>query len=207
MWSGEEKTADVLPRVFDEAWSAGRRPYLIPYGASSPLGAIGYLTAMLELLEQTHQVDVIVVASSSGGTQGGMVAGARLGGFRGRILGVSVDVPAAELRTRVAALATEAASVWGQPLDVQLGEVEVTDAYVGGGYGVLGELEREAISLFARSEGILLDPVYTSRAGGAMVDLIRRGEIRPTEKVMFWHTGGAPALFAYASELAGDRPA
>ena len=84
VWSGEEKTADVLPRVFDEAWSAGRRPYLIPYGASSPLGAVGYLAAMLELLEQTREVDVIVVASSSGGTQGGMVAGAKVAGFTGR---------------------------------------------------------------------------------------------------------------------------
>ncbi|HSB89470.1 MAG TPA: D-cysteine desulfhydrase family protein [Anaerolineales bacterium] len=201
VWSGEEKPAEVLKRAFDEAWAGGQRPYLIPYGASSPLGAAGYLAAMLELHEQADDIDLIVMASSSGGTQAGMVAGARLSGYKGRILGVSVDVPAQELRTRVAALASEAASVWGKPIAVTPEDVEVTDAYVGGGYGVLSDLEREAIRTFARAEGILLDPVYTGRAAGAMMDLIRRGVIPRTEKVVFWHTGGSPALFAYAAAL------
>ena len=207
VWSGDEAPAVTLQRVFDEAWAAGRRPYLIPYGASSPLGAVGYIAAMYEWVEQAHPVDWIVVASSSGGTQAGLVAGARLAGYRGQVLGVSVDVPAAELRAKVAGLATQAASLWGQPAEFRPDEIEVTDEYIGGGYGVLGELEREAVRLFARSEGILLDPVYTGRAAGGMLDLIRRGVIRPESRVLFWHTGGAPAIFAYAAELAQGGPA
>lgn len=206
VWSGAEKPALTLQRVFDEAWAAGRRPYLIPYGASSPLGAAGYIAAMYEWVDQAHEVDLIVLASSTGGTQAGLVAGARLAGYRGRVLGVSVDVPAAELRARVAELATQAASVWGQPAEFRPDEIEVTDEYIGGGYGVLGDLEREAIRLFARSEGILLDPVYTGRAAGGMLDLIQRGEIRPDDRVLFWHTGGSPALFAYAEQLEEKKP-
>lgn len=206
VWAGREKPADVMKRRFDEAWAAGSRPYLVPYGASSPLGAAGYIAAIDELMQQTTEVDVIVVASSSGGTQAGMVAGARLAGFRGRILGVSVDVPAEELRAKVAQLATDAASVWGETIKVRTDEVEVTDEYMVGGYGVLGDLERDAIRLFARTEGILLDPVYTGRAAGAMLDWIRRGRFQPDERILFWHTGGTPALFAYADGLV-ERPA
>jgi D-cysteine desulfhydrase family pyridoxal phosphate-dependent enzyme len=206
VWSGAERSAVTLQRTFDEAWAAGRRPYLIPYGASSPLGAAGYIAAMYEWMEQAHDVDWIIVASSSGGTQAGLVAGAKLAGYRGRVLGVSVDVPAAQLQAKVAELATQAASLWGSPAEFRPDEIEVTDAYTGGGYGVLGPLERDALRLFARSEGILLDPVYTGRAAGGMLDLIRRGEIRPDSRVLFWHTGGAPAIFAYADQLGNPNP-
>ena len=206
-WCGNELKEVALQRIFDDAWAAGRRPYLVPYGASSPLGAAGYIAAMYEWMEQGHDVDWIIVASSSGGTQAGLVAGARLAGYRGRVLGVSVDVPAAELRAKVAELATQAASLWGQPAEFRPDEIDVTDEYIGGGYGVLGDLERDAVRLFARSEGILLDPVYTGRAAGGMLDLIRRGEIRPDSRVLFWHTGGAPAIFAYAAELTQRGPA
>jgi D-cysteine desulfhydrase family pyridoxal phosphate-dependent enzyme len=206
IWSGTEAAGDAMQRVFDEAWAAGRRPYRIPYGASSPVGAAGYIAAMFEFMDQAAAADVIIVASSSGGTQAGMVAGARLAGFKGRVIGVSVDVPAGELQSRVAQLASESASVWGQPMKVTPEEVEVTDRYIGGGYGVLGELEREAIRLFARTEGLLLDPVYTARAAGGMIDMVRRGELKPGEQVLFWHTGGYPALFAYADQLANPNP-
>ena len=205
-WCGNELKEVALQRVFDDAWAAGRRPYLVPYGASSPLGAAGYIAAMYEWMDQAHEVDLIVVASSSGGTQAGLVAGGRLAGYRGRVLGVSVDVPAAELRAKVAELATQAASLWGQPAEFHPDEIDVTDEYIGGGYGVLGDLERDAVRLFARSEGILLDPVYTGRAAGGMLDLIRRGEIRPDSRVLFWHTGGAPAIFAYADQLGNPNP-
>jgi D-cysteine desulfhydrase family pyridoxal phosphate-dependent enzyme len=208
VWSGAEPPEQALEGAFERARSAGHAPYRIPYGGSGPLGAAAYGHAMAEMLEQDAGFDTIVVASSSGGTQAGLVAGARLYGFGGRIVGISIEPEAGELRRTVAALAGEAAGVLGEPLHVEPGEIEVLDGYRGGGYGVLGALEREAIRLFARLEGLLLDPVYTGRAAGALLDLVRLGRLGAAEqRVLFWHTGGTPALFAYASGLRGEAGA
>ncbi|MEW6568822.1 MAG: D-cysteine desulfhydrase family protein [Chloroflexota bacterium] len=198
-WVGNQERDQVLAQAFNQVQAEGRRPYLIPYGGSNALGASAYAYAVEELLDQGEAFDRIVVASSSGGTQAGLVAGARLHGYGGRISGISVDQVASVLRARVASLAGETAVVLGQRLEVVAEEVEVFDEYLGGGYGVMGEAEREAIALFARHEGILLDPVYTGRAAAGMIDLIRRGVVRSEERVLFWHTGGTPALFAYAA--------
>jgi 1-aminocyclopropane-1-carboxylate deaminase/D-cysteine desulfhydrase-like pyridoxal-dependent ACC family enzyme len=124
------------------------------------------------------------------------VAGARLFGYAGRILGISVDEEQAVLQERVASLATQTADFMGEKAVFAPDEVLVNADYLGGGYGVVGEGEREAIRLFARSEGLLLDPVYTGRAAAGMIDLIRKGFFTRQQTVLFWHTGGAPALFA-----------
>jgi len=206
VWAEGEDRQVCLQRTFDKAWSDGRRPYLIPYGGSSPLGAAAYAQGMAEFLSQGQDVDRIVFATSSGGTQAGLVAGARIHGFGGRVTGISVDEPADALRAKVASLAGETASLLGHSLKFKAGEIEVDDRYLGDGYGVMGEREREAIELFARTEGLLLDPVYTGRAAGGLIDMVRRGEIGRQERVLFWHTGGTPALFAYADRLAApDR--
>ena len=202
VWTEGEDRQVCLQRTFDKAWSDGRRPYLIPYGGSSPLGAAAYAQGMAEFLSQGQDVDRIVFATSSGGTQAGLVAGARIHGFGGRVTGISVDEPAEALRAKVASLAGETASLLGHSLKFEAGEIEVDDRYLGDGYGVMGEREREAIELFARAEGLLLDPVYTGRAAGGLIDMVRRGEIGRQERVLFWHTGGTPALFAYADRLA-----
>jgi D-cysteine desulfhydrase family pyridoxal phosphate-dependent enzyme len=202
VWTEGEDRQVCLQRTFDKAWSDGRRPYLIPYGGSSPLGAAAYAQGMAEFLSQGQDVDRIVFATSSGGTQAGLVAGARIHGFGGRVTGISVDEPADALRAKVASLAGETASLLGHSLKFEAGEIEVDDRYLGDGYGVMGEREREAIGLFARAEGLLLDPVYTGRAAGGLIDMVRRGEIGRQERVLFWHTGGTPALFAYADCLA-----
>ena len=202
VWTKGEDRQVCLQRTFDKAWSDGRRPYLIPYGGSSPLGAAAYAQGMAEFLSQGQDVDRIVFATSSGGTQAGLVAGARIHGFGGRVTGISVDEPADTLRAKVASLAGETASLLGHSLRFEAGEIEVDDRYLGDGYGVMGEREREAIELFARAEGLLLDPVYTGRAAGGLIDMVRRGEIGRQERVLFWHTGGTPALFAYADRLA-----
>jgi 1-aminocyclopropane-1-carboxylate deaminase/D-cysteine desulfhydrase-like pyridoxal-dependent ACC family enzyme len=117
------------------------------------------------------------------------------------VTGISVDLHAEPLKEKVAALATETANLLHHPHQFDTDEVDVRDAYLGGGYGILGDLEREAIETFARLEGVLLDPVYTGRAAGGMMDLIHRGEIGSHERVLFWQTGGTPALFAYAEGL------
>ncbi len=202
VWTEGEDRQVCLQRTFDKAWSDGRRPYLIPYGGSSPLGAAAYAQGMAEFLSQGQDVDRIVFATSSGGTQAGLVAGARIHGFGGRVTGISVDEPAEAVRAKVASLAGETASLLGHSLKFEAGEIEVDDRYLGDGYGVMGEREREAIELFARAEGLLLDPVYTGRAAGGLIDMVRRGEIGRQERVLFWHTGGTPALFAYADRLA-----
>jgi len=202
VWAQGEDRETLLRSTFEKASADGRRPYLIPYGGSNPLGAAAYAAALAEFLAQDVAVDRIVFATSSGGTQAGLVAGARAHGFRGRITGISVDEPAAALSARVAALATQGMGLLGLEGSIGAAEIEVNDRFLGGGYGVMGEREKEAIRLFAQNEGILLDPVYTGRAAGGMIDLIRTGEISAEERVLFWHTGGTPALFAYADQLA-----
>lgn len=186
----------AMQRAFEQAQRDGRAPFLIPYGGSSPVGAAAYALAVQELLTQGEAPEWIVFASSSGGTQAGLVAGARLFGFAGEVLGISIDEPARELQARVAALASETAALLGPPVTFSPEDVRVNDAYLGEGYGVMGAPEREAIHLFARNEGLLLDPVYTGRAAAGLVDLIRKGFFDPSETVLFWHTGGTPALLA-----------
>jgi L-cysteate sulfo-lyase len=128
--------------------------------------------------------------------------GARATGYAGQVLGISVDERREDLQAKVSKLANETAAHLKLDLQFTPGEIAVNADYLGAGYGVMGEPEREAIRLAAETEGLLLDPVYTGRAFAGLIDLIRKGSIRRGETVLFWHTGGAPALFAYADELA-----
>jgi len=196
VYAPREEMERKLDEVFKKAKSSGRKPYLIPYGGSNPIGALGYVNAMEELAEQNSHPNWIVFPSSSGGTQAGMLVGGRLSGFQGKILGISVDEPAKVLSEHVASLAEETASFIGENFQFQPGEVLVDDSYIGGGYAVMGKPEIEAIRLFAREEALLLDPVYTGRAAAGLIDLIRKGKFAAEETVLFWHTGGGPALFA-----------
>jgi 1-aminocyclopropane-1-carboxylate deaminase/D-cysteine desulfhydrase-like pyridoxal-dependent ACC family enzyme len=200
-----EERAQRLQQAFAQAEENGMQPYLIPYGGSNPVGVQGYIQAMQELQDQNLQPDWIVLASSSGGTQAGLVLGAEQTGFPGRILGISVDKPADELTQTIMALANQTAAWLGIDKKIESEDVLVNDAYCQAGYGILQPAEVEAIRLFARTEGILLDPVYTGRAAAGLIDLIRKGFFGRDETVLFWHTGGIPALFAepYASALRG----
>jgi len=201
VWTHGRDPQFVLEQTVSEAEADHLRPYLVPYGGSSPLGASAYALALEECLAQGPAPAWIVAASSSGGTQAGLVAGARLLGFKGKILGISVDMSSAALRTEVARLATEVCALFGNPSHVSPDDILVDDRFAAPGYAVLTAVERKAIDVFARQEGILLDPVYTGRAAGGLLTLAREGGFGAGEKVMFWHTGGTPALFAYAAEL------
>jgi D-cysteine desulfhydrase family pyridoxal phosphate-dependent enzyme len=196
VWMHGKPREGVLQETYDDALRDGRQPYLIPYGGSNTLGATAYAQAVLELAEQNLNPDWIIVPSSSGGTQAGMVLGAQIAGLNSKILGISIDETAHDLRLRVSGLATETGSQLGINIKFHPDDILVIDDYLGGGYGVISQLERGAISLFAHNEGILLDPVYTGRAAGGMMDMIRSGYFQPGSKILFWHTGGAPALFA-----------
>jgi D-cysteine desulfhydrase family pyridoxal phosphate-dependent enzyme len=196
IWTARSERDRVLNQTFQNAWEAGRRPYLIPYGGSNPTGAAAYAFALKELLDQGIQPDWIVFASSSGGTQAGLVAGQRLFGYRGKILGISVDESQESLQDRVAKLAADVTSLLGEPSSFSPQEIEVNANYLGGGYGVVGDPEREAIRLFAQTEGLILDPVYTGRAAAGLIGLARQNFFARGQNVLFWHTGGTPALFA-----------
>ncbi len=196
VWTSRNERDEVLKETFNAAWAAGKRPYLVPYGGSNSTGASAYALAMKELRNQNFAPDWIVFASSSGGTQAGLVCGARLFGFNGRVLGISVDEEKTDLQAKVASLASETADFLGEKADFSPEEILVSAEYLGGGYGVLGAPEVDAIRMFAQTEGLLLDPVYTARAAAGMIDLIHKGSFNKGENVLFWHTGGTPALFS-----------
>lgn len=186
----------ILQKTFDDAVAAGKKPYLVPYGGSSPTGAMGYTFAMEEFMNQNVHADWIVFGTSSGGTHAGLVLGQRLFGYKGKVLGISIDEPEEGLKSHVSDLASRASEKLGEQIQFSRNDVLASENYCQAGYGVFGEGEREAIHLFAKHEGLLLDPVYTGRAAAGMIDLIRKGFFKKEETVLFWHTGGQPALFA-----------
>ena len=190
------KRDQVLRDTFDQAAAGGRHPYLLPYGGSSPIGALGYAHAMQEFMAQEVHADWMVFGTSSGGTHAGLVLGQRLYGYAGKVLGISIDEPEDWLKGHVSSLASDASQIVGQRIEFAPEDVHATDAYCKAGYGVVTDAEREAIRLFARCEGMLLDPVYTGRAAAGLIDLVRKGTFGRDETVLFWHTGGQPALFA-----------
>jgi D-cysteine desulfhydrase family pyridoxal phosphate-dependent enzyme len=193
----------ILQETFDQAAEKGMRPYLVPYGGSSPTGALGYAFAMKELMEQDLQADWIVFATSSGGTHAGLLLGQRVFGYKGKVLGISVDESENWLKEHVSDLASLTSEKLGERIEFTPGEVLADASHCSAGYGVLAEPEREAIRLFATCEGLLLDPVYTGRAAAGMIDLTRKGFFKKDETVLFLHTGGQPALFAdqYANRI------
>lgn len=203
VWSTRANRERDLKQTVERAVAEGRKPYLVPYGGSSPTGAAAYAYAIQEVMDLLPTPDTIVFASSSGGTQAGMVVGARVYGYTGKIFGISVDEKSEVLKERVARLAGETAQLLGENLTFSPDEILVNDDYLGKGYGIMGDPERNAIRLFASIEGMMLDPVYTGRAGAGLVDLIGKGFFKKDQTILFWHTGGTPALFAenYSASL------
>ena len=205
VFSGDRTREAVAEDVAKEQRAAGHRPHLIPVGASNEIGAVGFVAAIEELdsqlKEQRLNVDHLVFASSSFGTQAGLCVGAKAIGFAPQIAAIAIDSSRAELQAGVAALADAATRRLGLKLTFTPDEFVAYDGYLGAGYAIMGDPEKEAISLVARTEGILLDPVYTGRAMAGLIDLIRKGEFGKDETIVFWHTGGSAALFAYADQL------
>jgi D-cysteine desulfhydrase len=193
----------VLRETCEQCRAEGKKPYLVPYGGSSPTGALAYAFALEELLQQGVRADWIVFATSSGGTHAGLLLGQRVFQYQGKTLGISIDESEEWLRRHVSELAAAASEKLGERIEFGPDEVLANAHYCTAGYGVLTDAEREAIRLFARHEGLLLDPVYTGRAAAGLIDLIRGGFFQQSDTVLFMHTGGQPALFAdrYVNEL------
>ena len=189
----QDKREKTLQEVFESAWEEGKRPYLIPYGGSNRVGAAAYLFALRELMDQGVDPDWIIFPTSSGGTQAGLVLGQHAYSFKGKILGISVDESAQWLQQRVADLVNETSQFLETNVKVDTGEILVNDQYIGDGYGIAGPRELEAIQLFARLEGVLLDPVYTGRAAAGLIDLLRsKADSCGCENLVLaygWHAG------------------
>ena len=196
--SSREERASTMEAVSKELKSAGRRPYVIPLGASTSLGAAGFALGIQEVLASGLRPDAIVHSTSSGGTQAGLIAGCALFGLKARVAGISADEPSAALAATVRGIVESLAERLGGSR-AALGadrDIDVDDGFVGEGYGVPTESSTEALTLVARHEGIVLDPVYTAKAMAGLIDRIRRGGFSSADTVLFWHTGGQAGLFA-----------
>ena len=212
----EDREAKVA-KIATAEREAGRNPYVVSVGGSLtggdmelPLGSVAYANGFRELLGQAREAGVtithVVHASGSGSTQAGLVVGAKAIAPEVRIIGISTGGTKAAGEANVLAIARETVQAMG--LDVEIGpaDVVVHDEYVGEGYGILNQGVVETIALTARTEGILLDPVYTGKAMTGLLDLVRRGHFSETDAVVFLHTGGTPALFPYREGLLEDLP-
>jgi 1-aminocyclopropane-1-carboxylate deaminase/D-cysteine desulfhydrase-like pyridoxal-dependent ACC family enzyme len=180
----------------------GRKPYLIPVGGSTPLGALGYVESTLEVIEQGKEMGVTFghafLATGSAGTQGGAEAAAREKCPSMKIHGVSVSREAEPVKKSVANMANQVYALLGIDKTVSPEDIIVYDQYYGEKYAVPTEAGNDAIRLLARTEAIVLDPVYTGKAMSGMIDMLRKGLLDDAEAVLFFHTGGYPAIFAYA---------
>jgi 1-aminocyclopropane-1-carboxylate deaminase/D-cysteine desulfhydrase-like pyridoxal-dependent ACC family enzyme len=190
----QPKIAEIADRCRDE----GRRPFAIPIGASTPLGALAFALAVAELVGQIPAPDVIVHSSSSGGTQAGLVAGCRLLGLPTRVVGISADAPSAVLQADIAAILSGVADLLRiDPATLTRGTaIEVDDRFVGRGYGIPSDASTEALELTARTEAVFLDPTYTAKAMAGLIAYVREQTFVAGQTVLFWHTGGQVGLFA-----------
>jgi len=190
--------ASAMRTAADGLRKEGRKVYEIPIGGSTPLGSLAYLHAVLELLEQMPAPDVIVHATSSGGTQAGLVAACRLMGLSTRVVGIAADGPTAQIHAQVRANIDGIAELLGlDPAAVQRGTpIEIDDRFFGEGYAIPTEASQEAIELTARTEAIFLDPVYTGKAMSGLIAYVRQQKFTAKQTVLFWHTGGQVGLFA-----------
>ncbi|MDR7422540.1 MAG: D-cysteine desulfhydrase family protein [Armatimonadota bacterium] len=196
----------VVEDVVRELRRGGRNPYIIPRGGASAVGTAAFVNAGLELLDQLNgrgiRADAIVHATVSGGTQAGLYAATKVTQSGIRVIGVSAGASRDVSTGRVLNLTQELVELLGLDWRPHPDDIVVTDAYAGEPAGEPAADCLDAIRLVARTEGILLDPLYTGRAMAGLIDMVRRGQFAPEQTVVFWHTGGQPALFAYAGWLA-----
>lgn len=201
----------VVADVVAEEQAAGRVPYVIPVGGSSAVGVFGYIGGSAELVDQLADAALapsrLYYASGSRGTQAGLTLGAKLCAAPYEVYGVAVSAGEHEKIERAKRIANEAATRLGLPDRLELGDLITDQGYIGEGYGIPTPAALEAIALLAKTEAILLDPCYTSKAMAALIDHVRRGHLSPDDTVVYLHTGGMPALFteSFASAFSSLR--
>ena len=204
-YPGGTDFAAELNVVAEEVRAAGGKPYIIPGGASNTVGALGYVNCAIELLQQAKDqglvIDHLVTATGSAGTQAGLAVGLKAMQSDIPMLGIGVNIPQDAQEEKVYALACATAEYIGKPGIVAREAIVANCNYVGDGYGVPTESMNEAVMMLARQEGLLFDPVYSGKGLAGMIDLIRTGEFKDAANIVFLHTGGSAALFAYLDQL------
>lgn len=200
-------TDGKVAELVNEMKAKGKTPFVAPFGASDGVGAMGYAECALELLAQFSEMDLrpshIVLGTGSAGTHAGLLAGLRYAGSDITVLGVSVSEPADVKCERVRVIIEDMTPHWaGEVPVVSDDDIRVTDQYVGAGYAVPSDAGTAAIRTAAQTEGLALDPVYTGKVMAGFLDMVVHGELANGEDIVFLHTGGAPALFAYPEQFA-----
>jgi len=207
--SGLDMNAE-MEAVAEKFRAEGRTVYTIPGGGSNPTGALGYANAAMELVTQANAMDLridrIVHATGSAGTQAGLIVGLKAINANIPLLGIGVRAPKPKQEENVFNLAVKTAEKLGCPGVVARADVEANTDYVGDGYGIPTKDGLAAIEMFARLEGILLDPVYSGKGAAGLVDLVRKGTFTGDENIVFLHTGGGVALFGYTAAFEYDAP-
>jgi D-cysteine desulfhydrase len=207
-FTGENRKGENIDGLRKRLESEGKKPFVIPYGGSNLTGSLGFVNAMKELkaqlIAQNLKIDYLFFASSSGGTQAGLTLGNDLYNLKMNLVPIGIDkseTRGMSLEEMVLNLVNEGKQLLKIKKEYRLSDVKINNDYNEAGYGVITENEKVAINELAKSEGILLDPVYTARAFYAMTDYLKKGEIPSNATVLFWHTGGFPANFYYADQL------
>lgn len=209
IYVAEDGRAPVVEKVLDDLNTAGKKPYNIPAGASNGIGSLGYVNAGRELINQWNEMGIkpshVIHATGSCGTQAGLLMGLRyFGNTTTKVVGISVGGPAAPILKRLRQVLNETSDLMGVSHDfVKDKELIMKDQYYGKAYGYPTDEGIEALKLVAAQEGVLLDPVYTSKAMSGMLDMIKNGHLENAKDVVFLHTGGAPAIHPYADYFKG----
>jgi D-cysteine desulfhydrase len=195
----------AMDKVADEVKAEGRNAYVIPVGGSNPIGATGYVACAQEIMAQTFEqginIDYVVCASGSAGTHAGLLTGLYGCNMNVPVLGINVSRPKQDQEELVYDLVKRTAQHVSLKLEISPEAVTCFDEYVGPGYSLPTPEMAEAVRLVARTEGILLDPVYTGKTMAGFIDLVRKGFFNKDDTVLFLHTGGSPALYVYQDYL------
>jgi L-cysteate sulfo-lyase len=206
---GQDMNAE-MEAVAEQFRAKGLKVYTIPGGGSNPTGALGYANAAMELVQQANAMDLkidrLVHATGSAGTQAGLIVGLKAINANIPLLGIGVRAPKEKQEENVFKLALATAEKLGCPDVVSRDDIEANTDYVGDGYGIPTPACLEAIELFARLEGLLLDPVYSGKGAAGLIDLVKSGAFSGDENIVFLHTGGAAALFGYTDAFNYDKP-
>ncbi len=207
-FAGNHRKGEDIPILAERLKKEGNKPYLIPYGGSNKIGALGYANAVLEIREQLREanlsIDYMIFASSSGGTHAGLLAGCDLYQVDSKIIGINIDKDETQgkmLEEIIRELVPGVLDFHNRKPGPDQPDIRLIRDYDKGGYGVVTDQERKAVKTLAEKEGILLDPVYTARAFYGMMDLMEKKLLKPGSNVLFLHTGGIPATFCYAKDL------
>lgn len=204
----KDDRAELVARIARRLRSEGKRPYVVPYGCANRLGAIGYLNAALEIADQIAAQDLaikhLVHASGTGGTQAGLIAGFAMLGLPIEVIGIDIDADPAGVRRRVTTILRELADEVGLYAGVLENRIVIDPDYSAGAYGRTNAATVEAVTMAASLEALTVDPVYSGKAFAALLGLSRSGRFRASDRVLFLHTGGAPALYAYRSLFAAS---